>query len=91
MRHRYGLTPAETRLAVALLNGSSPREVAAALGDSFQTVRNQRQVLYGKTHTNRQSALVLLLAHAGCTTPGQISIKVCELVQMHHDAPLTAL
>jgi len=70
IRDLYGLTPAETRLGVALLDGSSPREVAAALGIGFQTVRNQLQALYGKTQTNRQSALVLLLANAGRTTPG---------------------
>lgn len=65
LRALYGLTPAETRLAVALLDGSSPREVAASLGLRFQTVRNQLQQLYEKTHTSRQSALVLLLANAG--------------------------
>ncbi len=65
LRTLYGLTPAETRLAVALLDGSSPREVADALGVRFQTVRNQLQQLYEKTHTSRQSALVLLLANTG--------------------------
>jgi len=64
IRDLYSLTPAETRLGVALLNGSSPREIAVVLGISFQTVRNQLQTLYGKTQTNRQSALVLLLADA---------------------------
>ncbi|QXQ07792.1 helix-turn-helix transcriptional regulator [Sphingosinicellaceae bacterium] len=61
----YGLTTAETRVAMALLDGQSPREAAARLGVSFQTVRNQLQALYEKTHTNRQSALVLMLSRSG--------------------------
>lgn len=64
IRALYGLTPAETRVALALLDGCSPREASARLGVSFQTVRNQLQALYEKTATSRQSALVLLLAQA---------------------------
>lgn len=64
IRAQYGLTPAETRVALALLDGCSPREAAARLGVSFQTVRNQLQALYDKTATGRQSALVLLLARS---------------------------
>lgn len=65
IRELYSLTPAETRVALALLDGCSPREAAARLGVTFQTVRNQLQALYDKTATGRQSALVLLLARGG--------------------------
>jgi len=65
IRTLYGLTPAETNVAIALLNGCSPREASTRLGVSFQTVRNQLQAIYDKTATNRQSALVLVLAKAG--------------------------
>ena len=65
IRAIHGLTPAETRVAMALLDGCSPREASVRLGVSFQTVRNQLQALYDKTATSRQSALVLLLAKAG--------------------------
>ena len=64
LRTVFGLTAAEARVAVELLDGQSPREVAAKLGVSFHTVRNQLQSLYNKTTTSRQSALVLSLAAA---------------------------
>lgn len=64
IRALYGLTPAEARVAMALLDGCSPREAATRLGVTFQTVRNQLQALYDKTATSRQSALVLLLARS---------------------------
>lgn len=61
LQSHYGLTPAETRVALALLDGLRPRDAASQLGVSVQTVRNQLQSLYEKTATSRQAELVLLL------------------------------
>ena len=65
LKTRYGLTPAEARVAVAIAGGASPRAIAETFGLSFHTVRNQLQRLYTKTETRRQSELVLLIARLG--------------------------
>lgn len=58
---RYGLTPAERRVAVLIAAGHSPREIAAQLGISFHTVRAHLRSTYAKTGVNRQTALARLL------------------------------
>jgi len=56
----YRLTPAETRLAAALLKGDSPEEYAEAMGVRISTVRSQLRALFNKTGTRRQAELVAL-------------------------------
>ena len=58
---RYGLTPAETRLATHLLDGGTTESYAAHRGISRHTVRNQLRSIYAKTDTNRQVSLLQLL------------------------------
>jgi DNA-binding CsgD family transcriptional regulator/PAS domain-containing protein len=66
LRERFGLTPAESRLALILLRGESQREAADQLGVSFHTVRNQVRSLFAKVGARRQSDLVRrLLQDAG--------------------------
>jgi DNA-binding CsgD family transcriptional regulator/PAS domain-containing protein len=57
----FGLTAAETRTALALLRGATPREAADALGVSFNTIRNHLVRIFAKTDTHRQAELVRLL------------------------------
>lgn len=59
---RYGLTPAEKRVLEGIVAGQRPADVAAAAGVAMETVRSQLKAIYGKTGTNRQSALVRLAA-----------------------------
>lgn len=59
----YGLTPAEGRLAAALLAGKTPGEHATAAGVSIATVRTQMHAVLAKTGTRRQPELVCLLAN----------------------------
>lgn len=73
LQEMFGLTPAEVRVACALMEGASPREAAERLGVRFQTVRNQLQSLYHKTMTSRQSELVLLLARVCAREPASPS------------------
>jgi DNA-binding CsgD family transcriptional regulator len=54
----FDLTPAETRIAVALASGQSIAEIAAARGVSAHTVRVQLQSLFDKTGVRRQAELV---------------------------------
>jgi DNA-binding CsgD family transcriptional regulator len=57
----YRLTPAEARLAQALLAGGGLRRAAATAGMSYETARWYLKVLFQKTHTGRQSDLVARL------------------------------
>ena len=69
VRGMLGLTPAETRVAVALAAGLAPAEVADALGLSVETVRVHLRAAYGKAGVSRQAELVALLREIG-RTPG---------------------
>jgi DNA-binding CsgD family transcriptional regulator len=57
----YGLTPAENRLIVALVNGDDLRQIAENLDLSKNTIRNQLKSCFRKTGTKRQSELVALI------------------------------
>ena len=58
----FGLTQAEARLAVYILQGESPAEIAHRNGTSIATVRSQLASVFAKTQTSRQAELVSLLA-----------------------------
>lgn len=58
----FGLTAAESRLAMRLRSGESLSEIADASGVSRQTVRQHLKSIFLKTGTNRQAELVLLLS-----------------------------
>ena len=57
----FGLTLAESRVALALLDGLSPKEIAYKHQVNLDTIRKQLQAIYKKTATKRQSDLVKLL------------------------------
>lgn len=57
---RLGLTRAETRLALEIGRGLAPREVAATLGVTENTVRSQIRAIFAKLDLSRQSDLVRL-------------------------------
>lgn len=62
LKARFGLTPAEQRLAVALADGTGLREAAGHLGICLSTARAQLKAIFAKTGTHRQAELVALLA-----------------------------
>jgi DNA-binding CsgD family transcriptional regulator len=62
LRQTYGLTPAETEIANALLTGFSLEEIAQLRKVSIATVRSQMKGLMGKTDTQRQGDLIRLLS-----------------------------
>lgn len=66
---RFGLTPAETRLAVHLLKGGSAKSYAVEQRLSPHTVRNHLRSIYAKTDTNRQVSLLQLLLRASGKNP----------------------
>ena len=62
-RH-YGITPAECRVLMFLIQGMTPNETADALGCSETTVRTHLQHLFAKTGTRGQPDLVRLAMSA---------------------------
>jgi DNA-binding CsgD family transcriptional regulator len=60
LREMFGLSAAEARVAMKLLEGLDQKEIAQALGISFFTVRAHLSQIFQKTHTNRQSEFVAL-------------------------------
>ncbi len=61
LRELYGFTPAETRVALALLEGHALREAAEALNLSFFTVRGHLAHIFDKTGVKRQAELIALM------------------------------
>lgn len=57
----YGLTPAEARVAVVLLEGSSARDVADYLNVSHHTVRTQIKQIYDKLGVDTRARFVKLV------------------------------
>ena len=66
LRARYGLTPAECRVALLLADGHAPKEIAGTIGVKVETVRSQLKSVFSKTAVTRQSELVrLVLSNSG--------------------------
>lgn len=60
----YGLTPAESELALAIARGVSIAEFAARSGISVGTARWSMKNIQAKTNTRRQAELVSLIGHS---------------------------
>ena len=58
----YNLSPAELKLAAALVAGTSPEDYALQAGVTLNTVRTQIKNLYRKTGVGRLPELVVLLS-----------------------------
>ena len=61
LRDLFGLTAAETRLALALFEGETLADVARSLGISRYTAQNHLARVFEKTGTNRQAVLIKLM------------------------------
>lgn len=57
----FDLTPAESRVAAALVKGLSPIEIAVSFGIREGTARNHIKRVFAKTGTSRQGELIALL------------------------------
>jgi DNA-binding CsgD family transcriptional regulator len=62
LRERFHLTPKQVELAEHLAAGRSLKEAADAMGIVGDTARDHLKQIFSKTGTNRQAALVALLA-----------------------------
>lgn len=61
LQQMFGLTAAETQLALRLAHGDAPLDVARSRRLSRTTIRSQLAALFQKTETKRQAELVALL------------------------------
>lgn len=61
LQRTYGLTFAEARVAIAMLEGSSARNVAAYLSVSHHTVRTQLKQIYAKLGVDTRARFVKLV------------------------------
>ena len=61
LRRIFGLTAAESKLAIQIVNGETPVDIARDHRVSVATVRSQLASIFGKTQTRRQSELAMLL------------------------------
>lgn len=61
LRRLYGLTPAETDIAVLIAMGKNAKDIADELGVRENTVRIHLKRIFGKTGTKRQAELVKLV------------------------------
>jgi DNA-binding CsgD family transcriptional regulator len=61
---RFGLSPAEARLAALLFAGASLRSCAQALSIKYETARSYLKSVFQKTGTHRQAELVLTVFQA---------------------------
>jgi DNA-binding NarL/FixJ family response regulator len=59
----FGLSPAERRVAAALLAGKKLREVAADSGVQITTARTQLSSILRKVGVTRQAELIRVLSH----------------------------
>jgi len=64
LRELFGLSPAETRVALALFEGLDPRQAAERLDLSFYTVRAHLIRIFDKTQTKGQADLARLMMRA---------------------------
>jgi DNA-binding CsgD family transcriptional regulator len=72
----FGLSPAENRLAVALLAGKRLGEVSRDYGVQITTLRTQLSSILRKTGVTRQVDLIRLLSNVSCHPRGCTGNKV---------------
>jgi DNA-binding CsgD family transcriptional regulator len=71
----FGLSPAESRLAVALLAGRKLGEVAGDFGVQITTLRTQLSSILRKTGVTRQVDLIRLLSSVAVIAAGTPETK----------------
>ncbi|CAG9932531.1 helix-turn-helix transcriptional regulator [Candidatus Nitrotoga arctica] len=61
LKQMYGITLAEARVAIDLLKGMPPKEIAHEAGVAISTVRSQMKAIFSKTGASRQADLQRIL------------------------------
>jgi DNA-binding CsgD family transcriptional regulator len=66
LRHRFGLTVAEARLALEIARGDGRQAAARRVGITLATARTSLQHIFEKVGVHRQAELVALMNESGC-------------------------
>jgi DNA-binding CsgD family transcriptional regulator len=61
LKQMYGMTLAEARVAIDLIKGMAPKEIAHEAGVAISTVRSQMKVIFSKTGASKQADLLRML------------------------------
>ena len=64
LRCHFGLTPAEARLALQLVEGETLRAAAIKLSITYETARTRLKNIFSKTGTCGQAELVIVIVTA---------------------------
>ena len=87
VKERFHLSPVEARLVVHLVQGTSLKSSAVALGITYETVRTYVKSTFRKTGTHRQAELVLTVFHAmsdrNPPVPAAMALAVTKEVPPH--------
>jgi DNA-binding CsgD family transcriptional regulator len=62
LQHTFGLTTAEAEVAISIMDGYEPRQIAQRRGVRVSTIRTQIRTILAKTGVGRQIDLVKLIA-----------------------------
>lgn len=73
----HGLTPAEARVAIQLIQGQGLNEIPDEFGISHETARSQLKAIFSKTDTHRQGQVIRLLLRSPA------GLQISERVQCH--------
>lgn len=82
----YGLSPAESRLALALVRGRRMKEIVADFGVQITTLRTQLSAILKKCDVERQSDLVRLIANIPVVHPQRDEVAELPLAVHHGNA-----
>ena len=61
LQRELAISPAQTRLAMALFNGSTVKQASLALGLKESSARQYLKLTFGKTGARRQADLIRLV------------------------------
>ncbi|MEQ1743549.1 MAG: helix-turn-helix transcriptional regulator [Candidatus Nitrotoga sp.] len=61
LKQMYGMTLAEARVAIDLIKGMAPKEIAHEAGVAISTVRSQMKAIFSKTGASKQADLLRML------------------------------
>ena len=75
LRRRFGLTEAESGVAIEILKGDGRRAAARRLGLSDTTAKSHLERIFDKTGTHRQAELVRVLLDAADAQDTEISLS----------------
>ncbi|MDH5183715.1 MAG: alpha/beta fold hydrolase [Gammaproteobacteria bacterium] len=89
LKNMYGLTPAESRLAISLVKGATLDESSEAFSVSRHTLRTQLKSIYAKTGCRRQAELMVKILTSPAILTSQESETALPAIALEENLLLT--